>query len=563
MPVLLGIAAFLLVVGIDPLIPSNIAWLSGQDPSQHYLGWAFFRYSPWTNPIGLNPNYGLEIANAIAFSDSIPWMAYLFKPLSSWLSEPFQYLGLWVLLCFILQAWFSWKIAKLITTNLILQILICCLLGVFAPPMLKRLGLHAALMGHFFVLAALYLNLREAPSILSSSRSTYVLTMGWVLLCTFAALTNIYLLVMVFGLWCASLLDRVRSYQISVKDIFFEAILLSGVIILCLWQTGYFVSSDNPIYAEGFGQYKLNLLSLFDAGRYSYVLKAIPHPEDLEEGFNFLGLGIFSLLALFLFKLARTHLLRKTQRDIRHQSFNTPKSYGAMGPALIFSLAIFTVFALSNQISFGTWTWSYPLPESVLQLAGILRSSGRFFWPVYYILVFLLLRWVVNHFSIKAAQLILGIALVIQIIDTSAGWLPLRNTFAQLSAQPTTVKLLGPFWEAAAKRYSKVVIWPLRSGQTQEHWQELSYFASAHRMGTNAVYLGRRADPKKVDQSNQATLEKLESGKLSLDTLYLLSDTPSHQEWLAKQRFESGTCVAQANGLIIIGARWENCALSK
>lgn len=563
LPIALGILSFFLVVGPYPLIPTNIAWLSGQDPSQHYLGWAFFRNSPWTNPIGLNPHYGLEISNAIAFSDSIPWMAFLFKPFSALLPEPFQYIGLWVLLCFILQAWFSWKLSGLITQDLVLRLLICGLLGVFAPPFLKRLGLHAALMGQFLILAALYFNLNNQINHQNREKTNRTNAWSWLAFLALAALTNIYLLVMVFGLWLAYVFDRLITHQYSFKEVTLKSLLIIGVIALCLWQTGYFVHSGAPIQAEGFGQYKLNVLSLFDAGRFSYFLKAIPHPEDLEEGFAFLGAGLLVLLVLLMISASRLVLPKKTHPEKNmYSTMAGDKASAVFGPALWACLACFTVFALSNQISLGPWTWVYPVPESILQLASILRSSGRFFWPVYYVLVFLILRWVVKHFSRKKALVILTVALAIQIIDTSAGWLPLRKTFAQLSEAQTPPVLSGPFWDAAGKRYQKVVIWPLRSGQTQEHWQALSYFASQHQMGTNAVYLGRRADPIKVEQSNQAELAQLENGQLSPETLYVLSDTPTHQQWLNQQEFSKDTCVVKINGLIAIGPHWPDCALT-
>lgn len=558
LPIALGIIGFCLVVGIDPLLPSNIAWLSGQDPSQHFLGWAFFRNSPWTNPIGLNPQYGLEIANAIAFSDSIPWLAFLFKPFSVFLPEPFQYIGLWVLLSFILQAWFSWKLAGLITQDLILRLLICGLLGIFAPPFLKRLGLHAALMGQFLILAALYLNLSNR----NDAKTFLISTFYWLVLLALAALTNFYLLVMAFGLWFAWVCDRLIARQINFKQAAIQTLVISSVLVLCLWQTGYFVNSGMPIQAEGFGQYKLNVLSLFDAGRFSYVLTAIPHPEDLEEGFVFLGTGLLGLLvihALYLIQSAFGNKNSLAQSNSITINSEIPSIF--FGPTFICCLILFTLFALSNQISIGPWTWSYPLPDSILQLAGILRSSARFFWPVYYVIVFLLLRWVINHASRKNAVMILGIALVIQIIDTSAGWLPLRKTFMQLSTTQAPPILSGPFWDAAGKRYTKVVIWPLRSGQTQEHWQALSYFASGHQMGTNAVYLGRRADSLKVEQSNRAVLAQLKNQQLSRDTLYILSDTPSNTEWLVQHPAGPETCVHKTNDLIVIGPAWPKCKL--
>ena len=520
------------------------------------MGWAFFRYSPWTNPIGLNPSYGLEIANAIAFSDSIPWMAFIFKPFATILPEPFQYIGLWVLLCFILQAWFSWKLAGLITQDLLLRLLICSLLGVFAPPMLKRLGLHAALLGQFLILAALYLNLNN-----KQSNSAYrTLTICWLALLILAALTNIYLLVMVFGLWFANIYDRLLTLQITFKQMVMQILVIGITIALCLWQTGYFVSSGTPIQAEGFGHYKLNALSLFDAGRFSYVLKAIPHPEDLEEGFAFLGLGLLSLLVMWIFTKVKSLFSKHAQTLRDTQAAASPQEI-SIGPALLFCLLIFTIFALSNQISIGPWTWSYPLPEALLELAGVLRSSGRFFWPAYYFVVFILLRWLVYHFSHKSTVLILGLCLALQIIDTSAGWLPLRNTFSQLSTEQAPLRLSGSFWDEAGIRYQKVVVWPLRSSQTQEHWQSLSQFASKHHMQTNAVYLGRRADPEQVKKSNQEMLKILESSQLAPNTLYVLTNNSSHQAWISQHTFSPETCIYQTQELIVIGANWPHCKL--
>jgi hypothetical protein len=78
----------------------------------------FYRYGPWTFPIGLNPNFGLDISSSIIYSNSMPLLAMLFKPFSGLLGEPFQFLGLWILLCFILQAWITWLLSVLITKDI-------------------------------------------------------------------------------------------------------------------------------------------------------------------------------------------------------------------------------------------------------------------------------------------------------------------------------------------------------------------------------------------------------------------------------------------------------------
>ena len=106
-PIVLGVLVFALVVGPGTLNPTNEHWLLvGNDVTQHYLGWVFFRHGPWSFPIGLNPANGLEFSSSIVFSDSIPLLAFVFKFLSPILPEPFQYMGIWLLMCFVLGSSF-------------------------------------------------------------------------------------------------------------------------------------------------------------------------------------------------------------------------------------------------------------------------------------------------------------------------------------------------------------------------------------------------------------------------------------------------------------------------
>ena len=114
-PGLLGFCAYLMTVGMGPLDPQNLAWLGtlNADQIMHYLGWAFYRESPWTSPLGLMSNYGLDIGTIGAmgtttvYTDSIPLLAALFKLFRSTLPASFQYFGIWLLACFVLQAIFA------------------------------------------------------------------------------------------------------------------------------------------------------------------------------------------------------------------------------------------------------------------------------------------------------------------------------------------------------------------------------------------------------------------------------------------------------------------------
>jgi hypothetical protein len=140
LPIFLGAGAFLLIAGFRPIDPQNIGWLTTLNPDQvmHYLGWAFYRFSPWESPLGLISNYGLDIGTSntagttTVYTDSIPLVALILKALSPILPTPFQYFGFWLLLCFSLQSYFGWKLGLLATKNNISALLVGCLFA-FSP----------------------------------------------------------------------------------------------------------------------------------------------------------------------------------------------------------------------------------------------------------------------------------------------------------------------------------------------------------------------------------------------------------------------------------------------
>jgi hypothetical protein len=192
-----------MVVGPKALNPTVLDLAQGVDPFKDYVGWMFFRNSPWTFPIGLNPTYGLDFSSSIVFSDSIPLMAFVFKAIRFALPETFQYLGIWTLICFVLQAYFAWLVIGLMTQSNWLKFFACAIL-VFVPPMLWRVNQHTALIAHFMILAAFYL-------IFSSERTAKQWTKGilWALLLSAAVLTHFSLFVMLAALWAANLVDQI------------------------------------------------------------------------------------------------------------------------------------------------------------------------------------------------------------------------------------------------------------------------------------------------------------------------------------------------------------------
>ena len=76
----LGGIAFLLIYGIKILNPQYTDWLlMGGDPSQHYLGWEFYRRSDWFFPLGLTDQLAYPLKTSVIYTDSIPLFAVFFK----------------------------------------------------------------------------------------------------------------------------------------------------------------------------------------------------------------------------------------------------------------------------------------------------------------------------------------------------------------------------------------------------------------------------------------------------------------------------------------------------
>jgi hypothetical protein len=533
MALLLGALAFFIVVGPRALRPTNIAWLAAGDPAAHYLGWHFFRNTDWSFPIGLNPDYGLELSNAILFSDSNPLLAFLFKPFSSILPETFQYFGIWLLACFVLQTWLAWKLVGLISENPAIRILGAGLF-VFAPPMLWRLHGHLNLVGHFLILAALYLLLRPTQE---------KRTMLWTVVLAGAAMVHAYLLAMAAILWLADLVQVLAGRQRSAQLAGAEFAGIAAVVVPVCWQTGYF-AVESGVSDVGYGFYRMNVLSLFDANGWSHVLKDLPQAKGDYEGFNYLGLG---LIALALFSLpaliaGRTGLLAVMRKRA----------------ILLLPLTGLLLFALSNKVGIGAQQFEFSLTEPLLRAANVFRSSGRMFWPVFYLLVLAIIFVVVRGNSPRVAASLLVIALVIQVVDTKVGWQGIRK---RLMAKPMTewvIPLKDAFWTQAASKYQNVR-W-IVPAKASPHWKELATYAARHRLGTDAVHQAR-VDTRKLKTAQQKAWAILGSGQYEPNALYVLDAAALKRAALNYD--PEADLLARVDGFNVLAPGWKKCAVCR
>lgn len=241
LPILLGALAFLLVIGPRVLDPTNIGWL-GRAMRRPIIWAGRFPQFALDLSVGHEPFLWFGIGQRHHFSDSNPLLAFLFKPFSAWLPETFQYFGLWLLACFILQAWFAWKLVGLLTPSLWIRLLGTGLF-VFSPPMFLRMGGHLSLSGHFLILAALYLALRPG---LQKRR------LAWGVLLAATALVHAYLLAMVALIWLADLASQAIKGRLSRRDAWIELGGLFLLVAFCCWQAAYFSVGGGTV-AGGLG----------------------------------------------------------------------------------------------------------------------------------------------------------------------------------------------------------------------------------------------------------------------------------------------------------------------
>ena len=523
-PILIGIASFFGVTSGRPLLPRNIAWLTDPDAQTYFLGWNAYRFSPWGMPPGISSRYGNELSSSIAFVDNVALLAIPFKALSHRLPNPFQYFGIWLLCCFVLQAWFAWLLMGLVTQ---LRFPRACgaALFVFAPPFLFRLVGHYQMEGQWLLLAALYVCF--GPRRLSRGAA-------WPVLALTVSLVHSYMTAMVLGLWLSDWARRVWREQRTWVEIF-QLVAVPALVAFGFWLAGLFMMGEG-IVKSGFGLYRMNLASLVDPSGWSYLLKDFSEGKGDYEGFNYLGLG--GLLIV----LATLPALKDALPALRARRHYWP---------LLIMLGGLTLFALSNNIGLGSWNFEIPLSKALLDRANVLRGSGRMFWPVFYVIVWVLVRSLFKRYSPKVAAGILFVAVLVQAVDTSAGWLPIRNTMLAVdSSWPSPLK--SSFWKEVPGNYSQIRMIPVQN--REPNFEVFAYFAGNHDMVSDAFYAAR-IDEGKLRKAKQQTRDAVFYGKYVPGALYVVDRRFEHT--VEKTLNPDFDWFGKVDGFLILAPGWK------
>ena len=498
---LVGCIFFVWIAGGRVIDPSQYQWLMKLDWRINFLGWHLFRNDPWRIPPGLVEGYLAGEGTTIGFTDSVPLAALALKPFDGWLPTPFQYFGLWLLLCFVLQGMFGALITRVATRSSLTQA-VGGGLFVVVPTLLIRVG-HPALTAHFVLLWALWLYLR-------SERNRPAPVRSHALLGACVGLIHPYLAAMTLGI-LVSLPLRDRSLRSAAS------FSIAVIATVAAWWIGGFVSVSNTtdLSAGGLGLYSMNVLSPITPRGWSTMLPEQPVAHEMQayEGFQYLGIGTIGLIAAGVIVLL-------VKRKSISWSFVLPI-------AAVCTLS--ALYALSPRVTLGDdvlMDWTNPTVDRL----AFFRASGRFFWPMTYLLLAGAIAVVVSRLRAPVALIILAAALVLQFVDQRNAHAERRATSRSDAFHAWPRQLLSPAWDTVLPHYERIVIVPASQcgGAPIEH-EELAFLAGMHGLTINSG-LGARWDESSRRRYCGALEVDVSSGRVEDRALYVV--TARHEQRL-------------------------------
>lgn len=463
----LAVGALLFLWRFDPAIvaPRHVDWLLvGGDPSMVEMGWEYFRQDPWAWPPGAGSSYGAPLGSSIGLSDGIPLLALPGKLLGGGRTAPWQYFGLWILACHLLQALASWLLAGAAFPRFAARLPAAALL-LLMPSWLQRVA-HIALSGHWLVLLALLACLRGAP------------VRAWMLLVTVAAFVHPYLGAMVLGLAAAGLAMATRQDQALAPGRAAAAFAgLAATLLAGWWLSGMTelgVGSAN--HAEGFTQFSANLNTLVNPLAYGRLLPAQPLLRDTQvEGFNYLGVGLLPLWLLGAGMIAADGAARR--------------ALWRRWP-LVLVLAAMALYALSFEVGLGRHRVFFARVPGLLEpLTGAFRAPGRFLWPVTYAATLAGLWSLGRVLKPRWQAPVLAALVVVQVVDLQ----PLLRPRAHFQLDRPPSRLVDPAWAGVMAGTTRLLTLPPFQVHTQfpYDFHDLDLPLVFRGVPTSAIYLTR------------------------------------------------------------------------
>lgn len=457
-------------------------------------GYFTYAQGPWRLPLFLVPALAPPAGTSGIYLDFVPIVALPGKLLTIATGRLINPYGVWIGFAFLANAVAATWLVALAGQRNLLAMLLASVLALSAPPLLHRFG-HLALLGQFVLILALALYLR-APRMRPRAAAW-----GWIGVLGLSLLVAVYLFVIGGLIYAASWLDRAVLRPAATRVRYGEPALVGTVLLALMLLAGHIGAGTSSPFSKGFGMYSMNLAAPFwpqRSGLFPGYWPIIDATGGQYEGFAYFGAGALLLIAVAI-GLGWRHIGRFAA---------THRGFAAVALGL-------TLFALSDRIYlFDKLVLDYSFSWRLDYALGIFRSSGRFFWPVFYAAalgaVVLVLRSPHPRSVVALGLTVCGL----QLVDTE----PLRARLAALAIRDVAWTLPRAEWVPRITAASEVFVMPSFScagGAGVDINMDIAFMTAQANRPTNTVY-NARATLNCLAEANAAI-----NGPWRADTLYI------------------------------------------
>lgn len=520
---LLGALVFVALYGVRVLDPTCVDWILNNpspDPSQHYLGWAFFRNSTVRLPyVGANYSVIYPYRTSILFTDSIPLLALLGKLFSPILPARFQYFGWWGLLCYALQGGLAQAILARLggvrpgqTAKAWASVAGAGVLVLF-PALTVRMFAHTALAANWLVLLAIWLWLR-GDALLPTTRRACLAWAGMGVLC---AGIHLYYLPMV-GIVLVGYAVRRGLQKRGVAAVLLPVVCFCAAALAELVLLGAFASNFAG-YSNGY----LNGADLANL--------VVPGLAASWEQNVYIGLGAVAALVSFAIACARGKAATVAGFFHRHRIW-------LIAGAVV--LLLDAIAAMGNTITLGGVTLgTVPIPQLLMDFWAMFSSCARLAWLAGMLLALLACGVVLRLWNGRVAVVLLAVCALLQGYGQRDELAKRFATYHDDATYTDQTRLTDPAWETLAEsgRFSHLAFVSF-DFEHDEFW-DLAAFAADHGWTSNSFYMGH------MDGNLAAVTLAGEMNTLSADTLYVFVD----EDELARDSF--GLNYYRLDGILI------------
>ena len=234
------------------------------EPSTSLSGWWAFKNGIWRFPLLKIPTLNIPEGANLAFTNSLPLLAILFKPFNYWLSKDFHYFGIWFLISYIAQAIGATLAMRALGQRTLLATIASAMMGLMMPVFLWQTD-NIPLISQAYLLLGLALyfsGYSHAQSFKETANSfTLVLALAFLTHPYLFLMTSVFYLAFVGEYW----LQSNKHHQNCLTTLLTTSLIIISIGIL----GGYF----SQIWRfKGYGLYSMNLLAPFSGGRFGQSL---------------------------------------------------------------------------------------------------------------------------------------------------------------------------------------------------------------------------------------------------------------------------------------------------